>query len=137
MNIPSVHLSVRVPWHDNGWNGKICCSPKENGSCMFLPRIAEAKDADLEENLSDQWLHELQESQLPPHSPFIISDNHKENVYKFVRDGKTLKLENPKHKTYGTSITFLMKQIFDRDITISDYANNELKELKKEIRNIS
>lgn len=66
MNIPSMHLSVRVPWHDNRWNGKICCSPKENGSCMFLPRIAEAKDAELEDGIAEKWIHELKEEHLPP-----------------------------------------------------------------------
>ncbi|MCX2472760.1 AAA family ATPase [Pedobacter sp. MC2016-05] len=66
MNIPSMHLSVRVPWHDNRWNGKICCSPKENGSCMFLPRIAEAKDAELEDSIAEKWIHELKEDHLPP-----------------------------------------------------------------------
>ena len=84
MNIPSVHLSVRVPWHDNGWNGKICCRPKENGSCMFLPRIAEAKDADLEESLSDQWLHELQESQLPPCLSEKVNFMSAHPVYKYT-----------------------------------------------------
>lgn len=47
-----------------------------------------------------------------------------------------MNLENPKHETYGASITFLMKQIFERDITISDYANNELKALKNELKDI-
>lgn len=78
-----------------------------------------------------------QELIMTTHSPFIISDNQKEDVYKFVRNDKKLKLENPKYETYGASITFLMKQIFERDITISDYANSELIDLKKEIQNIS
>ncbi len=24
------HLSVRVPWHDRGWDGSICNNPKAN-----------------------------------------------------------------------------------------------------------
>ncbi|WGH75636.1 AAA family ATPase [Tenacibaculum tangerinum] len=66
MNIPTQHLSVRVPWHDSGWNGKVCCHPRDNGSCMFLPRINESKDVDQEEELAEQWMHELKPSQLPP-----------------------------------------------------------------------
>ena len=27
------HLTVLVPWHDSGWNGKICRNPKENKFC--------------------------------------------------------------------------------------------------------
>lgn len=37
------HLSVRVPWHDNKWNGKICSYPKYNNSCRILKNIALAK----------------------------------------------------------------------------------------------
>lgn len=66
MNIPTQHLSVRVPWHDSGWNGKVCCHPRDNGSCMFLPRINESKDVEKEEELKEQWMHELKPSQLPP-----------------------------------------------------------------------
>lgn len=66
MYIPTRHLSVRVPWHDSGWNGKVCCSPRDNGSCMFLPRIHESKDPDKEETLAEKWLHELDADQLPP-----------------------------------------------------------------------
>ena len=66
MNIPSLHLSVRVPWHDSGWNGKVCDKPRENGSCMFLPGINKSKDARQEEDLSQEWMHELNPDQLPP-----------------------------------------------------------------------
>lgn len=109
-------------------------NPKWRAKMVTMLNKVSGKEYDADGNPEN--IHQ-QELIMTTHSPFIISDNHKENVYKFVRDGKELRLENPKHETYGTSITFLMKQIFNRDITISDYANNELKELKKEIRNIS
>lgn len=66
MNIPTRHLSVRVPWHDSIWNGKVCCNPRENGSCMFLPRINDSKNPDEEEKVAKEWLHELDEEKLPP-----------------------------------------------------------------------
>lgn len=109
-------------------------NPKWRAKMITMLNKVSGKEYDAKGNPEN--IHQ-QELIMTTHSPFIISDNHKENVYKFVRGGKTLKLENPKHETYGTSITSLMKQIFDRDITISDYANNELKELKKEIQNVS
>jgi hypothetical protein len=28
------HLSVRLTWHDNGWDGKSCLDPKNNLSCQ-------------------------------------------------------------------------------------------------------
>ena len=30
---PIEHISVRVPWHDNGWNGTVCRDPRGNGTC--------------------------------------------------------------------------------------------------------
>lgn len=38
------HLSVRVPWHDNGWDGSVCKDPANNASCLFLSRINEKKN---------------------------------------------------------------------------------------------
>lgn len=32
----TVHLSVRLPWHDSGWNGCICQNPKRNVYCGGL-----------------------------------------------------------------------------------------------------
>jgi len=37
------HISIRVPWHDDGWQGTICKAPKLNGDCLKLPRISEAR----------------------------------------------------------------------------------------------
>jgi hypothetical protein len=33
---PLRHLSVRVPWHDHGWDGTVCQDPKANGACLVL-----------------------------------------------------------------------------------------------------
>ena len=30
----TTHLSVRLAWHDNGWNGRICRDPKSNTYCV-------------------------------------------------------------------------------------------------------
>jgi hypothetical protein len=38
------HLSIRVPWHDNGWNGTVCKHPELNQSCRALKTIAEDKN---------------------------------------------------------------------------------------------
>jgi len=38
------HLSTRVPWHDNGWNGFVCKHPEHNQACRILKNIAEDKD---------------------------------------------------------------------------------------------
>lgn len=42
---PVKHLSIRVPWHDTGWDGRVCANPSLNGSCLRLKGIgAERND---------------------------------------------------------------------------------------------
>jgi hypothetical protein len=35
------HLSIRVAWHDNRWNGPVCQSSTGNPLCASLERIRE------------------------------------------------------------------------------------------------
>ena len=35
------HLSIRVPWHDHGWDGTVCEHPDSNISCLRLKNIYE------------------------------------------------------------------------------------------------
>lgn len=65
VDLPVRHLSVRVPWHDNHWNGTVCSHPRENGSCLVLTNI-QTKDADLEEGLAGKHLKDLDRNNLPP-----------------------------------------------------------------------
>ena len=43
------HLSVRVPWKDNGYEGYVCDKPCYNNACLRLKNIAENKDDNVEE----------------------------------------------------------------------------------------
>jgi hypothetical protein len=44
---PLRHLSIRVPWHDGGWNGTVCQNPAANTSCLVLKSIGQKRrDAD-------------------------------------------------------------------------------------------
>lgn len=45
------HLSVRVPWKDNGYSGRICDKPCYNNACLRLKNIAESRDDELENAL--------------------------------------------------------------------------------------
>lgn len=38
------HISVRVPWHDHGWDGTVCAAPESNNACLRLRNIAENRD---------------------------------------------------------------------------------------------
>ncbi len=66
MNAPLRHISIRVPWHDNGWNGTVCCGPKLNTACLKLKNIAENKDDEAEEAVAGRSLHDLPEHAYPP-----------------------------------------------------------------------
>lgn len=63
------HLSIRIAWHDNQWNGTICKHPAQNAFCIHLPRILKEKDSTvekLEENNAGKSWHELKNGFLPP-----------------------------------------------------------------------
>lgn len=59
------HLSVRVPWHDNGWNGSVCNNPKANGACLVLKNCALNRDDEQEDSVKGQLLKDLDENQFP------------------------------------------------------------------------
>lgn len=59
------HLSVRVAWHDNIWNGGICRKPSENSYCRLLTKIAEANKCNDNNNACKLW-KDLPVAQLPP-----------------------------------------------------------------------
>jgi ATP-dependent exoDNAse (exonuclease V) alpha subunit len=63
---PLQHLSIRVPWHDNGWNGTVCGCPSRNTSCLKLKNIADTKDEQEEQAVAGKSLRELDASQFPP-----------------------------------------------------------------------
>lgn len=73
-----------------------------------------------------------QEIIITTHSPFVISDSLKEDVYKFDKGI----FESPDLQTYGSSIGTIMETVFDRDVSISDFSNDDLENLKKSILTI-
>ena len=62
---PLRHLSVRVPWHDAGWTGKICDAPHLNGACAKLKRIAEGKNEKAELAIAGMSFSDLPREQWP------------------------------------------------------------------------
>lgn len=46
------HISIRVPWKDNGYNGFVCDKPCYNNACLRLKNISSSRDDELEEKLS-------------------------------------------------------------------------------------
>ena len=64
--LPVHHLTIRVPWHDNGWTGTVCNNPCGNTSCTVLPRIATNRDDAHEARLAGESFDDLERGQLPP-----------------------------------------------------------------------
>ena len=64
--LPSHHLTIRIPWHDNGWKGTVCNNPCGNTSCTVLPRIAKTRNDALETHLAGRSLDKLEHEQFPP-----------------------------------------------------------------------
>ena len=46
------HLSIRIPWKDNGYDGLVCNKPCYNTSCLRLKNIAESRDDEKEKGLA-------------------------------------------------------------------------------------
>ena len=59
------HVTIRVPWHDSGWTGRVCSAPSANTSCLALSRIAAYKRAD-EDLFRNRAFVDLARSELPP-----------------------------------------------------------------------
>lgn len=83
------HLSVRVPWHDHGWDGTVCESPEYNTSCLRLKNIFENKDDVKECAICGQCMAGNEE-QLPCVSEgaaFMSSvELHKEQIHPYKKN---------------------------------------------------
>jgi exodeoxyribonuclease V alpha subunit len=86
------HISVRVVWHDNYWNGKICKFPEKNVYCignysLLSPRIQRRINIFLEKSCKGQAVSNVikEKNYLPPcywsinvqgEDSFLIEDPH-------------------------------------------------------------
>lgn len=59
--LPVRHISARVPWHDQKWNGKTCCDVVDNSFCRILPLVDLKKDPE-----SERPDEPINDSNLPP-----------------------------------------------------------------------
>ncbi len=60
------NLSIRVPWHDRGWDGHVCNSPSGNSSCLALKLIAENRNDAFEDSVRGEAFDELDSDKIPP-----------------------------------------------------------------------
>ena len=64
-----VHVTARLAWHDNGWDGHVCRDPIKNTYCVGCysypgDRIAEGRDLEWEQPAAGQPLKNCK--QIPP-----------------------------------------------------------------------
>jgi hypothetical protein len=50
------HLSIRIPWKDNGYDGHVCGKPCYNNACLRLKGIAAKRDDKFEETLKGRLI---------------------------------------------------------------------------------
>ena len=68
---PLRHLSVRVPWHDDGWRGTVCKAPHLNGACTKITRIGREKRDEAEVRIAGRSFGSLPQER----RPYCIQEN--------------------------------------------------------------
>lgn len=95
--LPLKHISIRVPWHDGGWDGRICQNPKTNAACLVLDRIRDLRKDEEEEAAAGQSLGDLPPEKWPP-----CIDEHGTFMAPFVLDREiTHPYSKTSPKTHG------------------------------------
>lgn len=59
------HISIRVPWHDSGWNGTICKCPSANNACLALKNCALNRNDKNEDANASKSIEELSHDDYP------------------------------------------------------------------------
>lgn len=121
LKYPLRHVSIRVPWHDGGWNGTVCGQPRRNTACLKLVNIAESKVEADEELIKGQSLHGMDPSRFPPcvkeratfMSPFPLDRFHEHPYVKTSLDThahfKPTRLHYPAYAAAGLPFRWMMK----------------------------
>jgi len=90
----TTHLSVRLCWHDSGWNGKICKHPEKNNFCVCLDHIRKKKDkafGEAEHAMNERHLSELVDSNYD----FVTTFPCRGEICVFSEKGYPIKFEHP------------------------------------------
>ncbi|MDD1498566.1 AAA family ATPase [Agrobacterium sp. CNPSo 3708] len=67
----TTHLTARIAWHNDGWNGRICSEPEHNTYCVGMKSfpgdlIHRERDLEREKACSGQAVCKLKSEDLPP-----------------------------------------------------------------------
>lgn len=66
-----MHVTIRMAWHDNNWNGTICARPEENSYCvgthsLLSGRIEKKRDLDFEKASPGIDVSKIPPDKIPP-----------------------------------------------------------------------
>ena len=61
----TTHLSVRLAWHDRGWDGRVCDAPHLNAHCIVHQHIRDSRNDEIERKSAGTALADL-DGWLPP-----------------------------------------------------------------------
>lgn len=78
-----------------------------------------------------------QELILTTHSPFVISDSYSQDVYKFEKIDGLVQFTSPEFQVYGTSVSIILDEIFEKSEGISEMAKKELKDMIENIQTMN
>jgi GTPase SAR1 family protein len=120
---PLRHISIRVPWHDTGWDGSVCKEPRHNTACLKLVNIADSKVEADEELIKGQSLQGMDSSKFPPcvkeratfMAPFALDRFHEHPYVKTSQDThahfKPTRLHYPAYAAAGLPFRWMMKPV--------------------------
>ena len=106
------HISIRVPWHDNNWNGCVCKCPQNNPFCMMLRNISVSKDVIKEEKQANMSWEQLGPESLPAckgENGAFMNEKAYNRVFKHVYSNNKA---TPHHHLKPTQITVPPYTIF-------------------------
>lgn len=126
---PLKHISLRVPWHDSGWNGCVCEDPKNNLSCLRIKNIASNKDEESEQELKGINFIDLSNEVVPP----CIGERGSfmsKNDYKSFKEHPYVKQKEPNYMHFLPT-EFIYKRYSAVGIPFRWMLKSNMDELKK------
>lgn len=105
-------------------------NPQWRGKFIKTLNLAAANSYDSDGNITKVRNQELI---LTTHSPFVISDSISQDVYKFEKNNGLVQFTSPEFQVYGTSVSIILDEIFEKSEGISEMAKKELKDMIEKI----
>lgn len=103
------HLSIRLPWHDRGWDGHVCDNPKDNTFCTGArscagEMIRKYKDLSTEEKHAGRFVGEIK-GYIPPCSQQLNTFSKRAIPHEHLPPDWLVKLRSPTFDTVTPSTT--------------------------------